>query len=313
MPPSTSIAQPSGASAARRSTLPGDDSMKLCPPQPGLTVIASSRSQLAAAASTASTGVPGLIASPARQPASRIASRVRWACGSASWWMVMQSAPASANAATCSPGRSIIRCTSSAPPASWTRSAIAAAISGPIVIGGTNRPSITSTWIRRAPAAITSSTCAPSRAKSAARIDGAIRRVVNRSAGLMAVRSSDRPQHRMAAMLADHVRGTAHPHDCLVLAAVRALRDELVALEAEDAAEAAGKRCRPQPRLAAARTARARKGLLGAHDADLCVAMKKPSVRSRSGRVSASVQSAAATPEDSTTARFSAAEIVQVE
>ena len=43
---------------------------------------------------------------------------------------------------------------------------------GPIVIGGTKWPSITSTWIIRAPAAITSSTCAPSREKSADRIDG---------------------------------------------------------------------------------------------------------------------------------------------
>ena len=63
----------------------------------------------------------------------------------------MQSAPARANSATWSPGRSIIRWTSSAPPASWTWSAIEAATSGPIVIGGTKWPSITSTWISRAP------------------------------------------------------------------------------------------------------------------------------------------------------------------
>ena len=63
-----------------------------------------------------------------------------------------------------------------APPASWTWSAIAPAISGPIVIGGTKWPSMTSTWITRAPASITSATCAPSRAKSAERIEGATRR-----------------------------------------------------------------------------------------------------------------------------------------
>ena len=43
------------------------------------------------------------------------------------------------------------------------------------MIGGTKCPSITSTWITRAPAARTSSTCAPSREKSADRIDGATR------------------------------------------------------------------------------------------------------------------------------------------
>ena len=52
----------------------------------------------------ASTGVPGLIASPARQPASRIAARVRWRCGSASAWIVIESAPALANSAIWSLG-----------------------------------------------------------------------------------------------------------------------------------------------------------------------------------------------------------------
>ena len=62
-----------------------------------------------------------------------------------------------------------------APPASWTRSAIEPATSGPIVIGGTKWPSMTSTWMIRAPAAITSSTCEPSREKSDERIEGATR------------------------------------------------------------------------------------------------------------------------------------------
>ena len=44
------------------------------------------------------------------------------------------------------------------PPALCTRSASPLTISGPNVIGGTKWPSITSTWITRAPAAITSST-----------------------------------------------------------------------------------------------------------------------------------------------------------
>jgi hypothetical protein len=62
------------------------------------------------------------------------------------------------------------------PPTACTWSASAPTISDPNVIGGTKWPSITSTWITRAPAASTSSTCDPSRAKSAERIDGATRR-----------------------------------------------------------------------------------------------------------------------------------------
>jgi hypothetical protein len=49
------------------------------------------------------------------------------------------------------------------------------------VIGGTKCPSITSTWITRAPAAITSSTCDPRLAKSADKIDGATRDSLNSS------------------------------------------------------------------------------------------------------------------------------------
>ena len=50
-----------------------------------------------------------------------------------------------------------------------------AATRGPIVIGGTKWPSMTSTWMIRAPAAITSSTCEPSFEKSDERIEGATR------------------------------------------------------------------------------------------------------------------------------------------
>ena len=42
-----------------------------------------------------------------------------------------------------------------------------------MLIGGTKWPSMTSTWIVRAPASSTASTCSPRRAKSAARIEGA--------------------------------------------------------------------------------------------------------------------------------------------
>ena len=224
--------------------------MKLWPPQPGLTLIASMRSHSAASPATASAGVPGLIASPARQPASRIAARVRWACGSASRWIVMQSAPAAAKTSTCSAGRSIMRWTSRTPPAACTSSAIDDAISGPIVIGGTKWPSMTSTWITRAPTSITSATCAPSFEKSADRIDGAIRRDAEELCGRW---GSYGPEHRVAAMLADHVLGTAEPDDRLVLAAVLARRRDLVALEAEHAAKAPRQVGRAKPRLAAAR------------------------------------------------------------
>src|SRR4051794_4532801 len=87
--------------------------------------------------------------------------------------MVMLSAPALANSAIWRSGCSIMRWTSTSAPAAWTCSAIAPTASGPIVIGGTKWPSITSTWMTPAPAASTSPTSSPSRAKSAARIDGA--------------------------------------------------------------------------------------------------------------------------------------------
>src|SRR5688572_9021160 len=135
-----------------------------------------------------------------------------------------------------------------APPASCTWSAIAPAISGPIVIGGTKWPSITSTWISRAPASMTSATCAPRRAKSDERIDGATRFPAYsswREAVVFSVAASisgpsvrvglDVAQHRVAALLAAHVLASAHPADRPMLAAVRALRDELVAAQAEDA------------------------------------------------------------------------------
>src|SRR5471030_498001 len=47
--------------------------------------------------------------------------------------------------------------------------------SGPMVIFGTKCPSMTSTWIQSAPAASIARTSSPNLAKSAARIDGAMR------------------------------------------------------------------------------------------------------------------------------------------
>src|SRR6516162_8999079 len=46
---------------------------------------------------------------------------------------------------------------------------------GPMVMLGTNRPSITSMWIQSAPAASAARTSSPKRAKSADKIEGAMR------------------------------------------------------------------------------------------------------------------------------------------
>ena len=153
--------------------------------------------------------------------------------------------------------------TSRTPPASWTWSAIAETISGPIVIGGTKCPSITSTWMTRAPASITSADLRRRACeKSAERIEGAILRPgPGQRAAVDGAHTS--LQHRLAARLAAQVAVGAHPRDRLVVAAARALGDELVALQAVDAAEAAGQLGRPQPRLAAARTGRALEHGLG--------------------------------------------------
>ena len=50
----------------------------------------------------------------------------------------------------------------------------ASTTSGPMVMLGTKRPSITSTWIRSAPACSTSAICCPRHRKSAERIEGKI-------------------------------------------------------------------------------------------------------------------------------------------
>src|SRR5215204_1097501 len=131
-----------------------------------------------------------------------------------------------------------------------------------MVIGGTRWPSITSTWMTRAPAAITSATCAPRREKSAERTEGATWRPPKSSRGDAAsgdlsvaasIGRSDGTKHRVAAMLAEQVLRRAHANDRLVLTAVAALRDELVAAQAVDAAIAAGQLRGPKPRLAATR------------------------------------------------------------
>ena len=84
MPPSTSILALPTSGSRQAQTLSGEPAMKAWPPQPGLTVMQRTMSASPRSSATASTGVPGLIAMPARQPSSRIAASVRLACGVAS-------------------------------------------------------------------------------------------------------------------------------------------------------------------------------------------------------------------------------------
>ena len=68
-------------------------------------------------------------------------------------------------------GSSTMRCTSSG---SFVTGRSPFTTTDPMLRFGTKCPSITSTWTRSAPARSISFTCSPSRAKSAARMDGAI-------------------------------------------------------------------------------------------------------------------------------------------
>src|ERR1700756_177405 len=146
------------------------------------------------------------------------------------------------------------------PPASWTRSAIALTMTGPNVIGGTKWPSMTSTWMTRAPAASTSSTWAARRAKSADRIDGATRRSASSPFVCLREMASDLLKHAAVAVVAFGNRRCRHADDRRVLAAVGAHRHQLKAPQAVDAAVAPGHCRRPQPRLTAAGTLRAELG-----------------------------------------------------
>src|SRR5689334_14830715 len=134
--------------------------------------------------------------------------------------MVMLLAPAFAKSATWRSGRSIIRCTSyctSGRPSSTS----ALRTCGPIDSGGTKWPSMLATWMTRAPASTTSWTWAPRRAKSAARMLGAMRRGLGMTCG-RADYALDLDEHRAATVIADRGRRRGHPDDGAVLAAVRA-------------------------------------------------------------------------------------------
>src|SRR5215467_6840845 len=70
---------------------------------------------------------------------------------------------------------------------------MACSTTGPMVMLGTKRPSITSTWIQSAPAASTARTSSPSRVKSADRTDGATRMAAAIVLGLARRRPIDEP------------------------------------------------------------------------------------------------------------------------
>src|SRR5579863_6274599 len=84
---------------------------------------------------------------------------------------MMTSAPALAKSSMYCAGLVIIRWASSG---SRVQRRTASTTIGPIVMLGTKWPSMTSIWMRCAPAASASRTCSPRRVKSADRIDGTI-------------------------------------------------------------------------------------------------------------------------------------------
>ena len=123
--------------------------MNACPPQPGLTLITSSRSIWSRYGSTVSTGVGGFSTRPT--PTSRARSSSNSGRGSPSSTCTMQrSAPASAKSASSTPGLSTMRWQSR------NRSVCARSdftTGGPMVRLGTKWPSITSTCRRSATSA----------------------------------------------------------------------------------------------------------------------------------------------------------------
>lgn len=109
-----------------------------------------------------------------------------------------------------------------------------------------------------------------------------------------AMRASYRHQHAVAAGIALHDRARRHAHDRRMLAAVRTDRGKLEPPQAVHAAIAPRQVRRAKPRLRAMRAQRTEVDVVRAHVShprSSCqprriLAMKKPAVRSRSGRVS---------------------------
>ena len=113
MPPSTWIRiGRAPIIALTRRTLSTIAAMNDCPPNPGLTVITSTRSIRSSTFSTADSGVAGFSATPARFPSAPIACSVRSRCVVASACTVSRSDPAAANASRYPSTGAIIRCVS---------------------------------------------------------------------------------------------------------------------------------------------------------------------------------------------------------
>ncbi len=97
-------------------------------------------------------GVPGRTASPAARPAARIRRRMGSSGSEISTWMVIESQPASRNPSSHRPGSAIIRCASNG---TFVMGRSARIVPAPNVRFGTKWASITSRWIRSAPARMT--------------------------------------------------------------------------------------------------------------------------------------------------------------
>ncbi len=174
-PPSTSrsIDLPRASIALRKAAILASWlSMKAWPPKPGLTLITSTRSRSPSTFSMAASGVAGLSTQPAFLPRLLMSWMVRWTCGPASGWNEITSAPASAKAGTSGSTGETMRWQSNGC-LLWALRAFTTI--GPMVRLGTKWLSMTSTWIQSAPAAVTASISAPKAAKSADRIEGAMR------------------------------------------------------------------------------------------------------------------------------------------
>ena len=173
-PPSTSRSHaiPRSVMAPRTCRIFGNtESMNLCPENPGLTDMTRTRSSSSMMSSSTGAGVAGFRATPACLPLSLTDCTTLWRWGVFSWCTMITSAPASMNTSTYRSGSSIIRWASRG---RSVRESMASTMKGPMEMFGTNRPSMTSIWIRSAPARSTARTSSARRVKSADRMDGEI-------------------------------------------------------------------------------------------------------------------------------------------
>src|SRR5215216_6139248 len=142
-------------------------------------------------------GVVGFRATPASQPPSRIISRVRCRCVTASGCTEMLTTPASIKGLMRLSGLSTMRWASTG---RSTASTSEAATTGPMVRFGTKWLSIASKWTSSAPPACARRTSSPRLAKSAASIEGAPTTLSPRSPQ-NANRSASSPRSQRRAIL----------------------------------------------------------------------------------------------------------------